>query len=142
MAEAVNPCRVSQFSASTHVEYEGDGSRELARIWVRPHQSVDFFFGHREIPPAQLLVLWRGNGGAVLIHPLFVETSKAAIASCRINCGVNIWLSNLRSAFAEFDDGDAAVVGSSVPDVVFEDGCVDVCHDPRKRHSGIIEQQK
>ena len=49
---------------------------------------------------------------------------------------------DLRPAFAELDNGDAAVVGSSVPGVVFEDGRVEVCHDLRKLHSGMIEKQK
>ena len=103
---------------------------------------MDGFFGHREIPPEQLLALCFGNGGAVLIHPLFVEISKAAIAGGPISGRTYIRLSTLRPALAEFDNGDPRVVGSSVPGVVFEDGRVEVCHGSRKLHSGIIEKQK
>ena len=80
---------------------------------------MDGFFGHREIPPKQLLALVLSQGWVVLIHPLSVKTSKAAIAGGPISGGANIWLSTLRPALAELDDGDAAIVRPTVPRVSF-----------------------
>ena len=89
---------------------------------------MDGFFGHREISPEKFFALCFGQGGAVLIHPLSIEISKAAIANGPITGGTYVGLSTLRPAFAELDNGDAAVVRPTVPGVFFEDGRVEVCH--------------
>ena len=76
---------------------------------------MDSFFGHRQIPSKQLLALVLSQGWAVLIHPLSIETSKAAIAGRPISGRAYIRLSALRPPLAAFYYGHAAVVRPPVP---------------------------
>ena len=85
---------------------------------------MDSFFGHCEIPSKQLLALALSQGWAVLIHPLSVETSKAAIAGGPISGGTDVGLSTLWPAFAKLDNGDPTVARSPVPRLSIYEGAV------------------
>ena len=66
------------------------------------------------------------NRWGVLGYTLAIQPSEASITLCPITGRANVGLSTFWPAFAEFDDGDASVVGSAIPGVGFEDGRVDV----------------
>ena len=87
---------------------------------------MDSLFCHGEITTQQFFALLFGQGRAVLVYPLTVETSKAAIARRPITGRTDVWLTAFWPVFAKLDNGHFTVVGSRVEGLGFDGSRVDV----------------